>query len=63
MNTCVVRPLGSLNAYASVPRALVTTRGSSGIVRARQIVAISGSALIPNCAHWPARMRKNRASS
>ena len=59
----VVRPLGTANAYAIVPRRLDTRRMSSGIVAERQAAAISGMPWIPNWAHRPATTRKNRASS
>ena len=63
MNTCVVRPLGSLNAKATVPRVFETTRGrreSSGAPGGRD----RGSAAMPNCAQWPhARGRTARRRS
>ena len=52
MNACVVRPFGSLNAYATVPRRFEMPRhGSSGIKRGRHSDATAGSAAMPNCAH------------
>ena len=64
MNTCVVRPFGSLNANATVPRLFETPlNGSSGIVFVRHACATFGSPAMPNCAHVPLRMRKTRASS
>src|SRR5690606_33940189 len=47
INTCVVRPFGSLNANATVPRVFSNTRGSSGMFCARHACAITGSPAIP----------------
>jgi len=63
MNTCVVRPFGSLNANATVPRVLATPlNGSSGMVFVRHACATSGMPAMPNCAQVPFRMRKNAAA-
>jgi hypothetical protein len=46
---CVVRPLGTANANATVPRVFDCTNGSSGMVWLRHAFAIAGSPLMPNC--------------
>jgi hypothetical protein len=63
MNTCVVRPFGTAQANAMVPRTLGSLNGSSGMVFGRHACATFGSPLMPNCAQVFARMRKIAALS
>jgi hypothetical protein len=61
--SCVVRELGPAVAKTTVPRALVTLTGSSGMDALRHLACTSGLPFIPNCTTKPGNTRKKRQSS